>query len=496
MKRNFSRKDQASVLITALLTITILTMICATSLYVTSQTANAGMQTASWHQSLTGAESGVDAAVRALNTGIWTDWKTVNSSTLPTVEPTPGGTDAAVRPSSTQYNWLPSSALTVSFPGSEGATSISSWVTIDTAGMSAAQDTNGKQWYRVRATGQAAVSGPARVSANKLDNALRNTIGLKFNRKGGSVLGPTRTIEVIMQALTTSDWGRGLTLKNWLSMSGGGTLDSFDSSSPFKSTSHLFDAAKRQNHGDIGMNNSSGSDLRGTYVYGNLSYSGPAVKNTSHVQGTISTPFSVAIPGTSAPSGWASYTTYSSGNPGTLAAGSKTAPTYYKINGDVTVSGGQTLLVQQYDNNADNQIYVWVSGKLTTSGNGVISQDTNVKITWYVGGEITVSGDSYNNKSGYASNVAIVGYGNNKKATISGDGDFIGTLDAPGYDVTVSGSGSFIGALIADTLTISGGAGLHYDESLGNGGAGSPVGNYAFASWFEDNSDTARGIIY
>src|SRR6266446_5872116 len=63
--------ERGSVLLVALLTITILTLICATSLYVTSQNANAGMQTASWQQALTGAESGVDQAIRALNTSSW-----------------------------------------------------------------------------------------------------------------------------------------------------------------------------------------------------------------------------------------------------------------------------------------------------------------------------------------------------------------------------------------------------------------------------------------
>ena len=71
----------------------------------------------------------------------------------------------------------------------------------------------------------------------------------------------------------------------------------------------------------------------------------------------------------------------------------------------------------------------------------------------------------------------------------------LGIVNAPGYDATISGSGSYIGALIADTLTISGSASFHYDEALSDG-ASSAVGNYSFASWFEDNSDPARLIAY
>src|SRR5947209_2404604 len=165
-----SKAERASILIIALLSITVMTLICATSLYVTSQNAQTGMQTASWQQALTGAESGVDAAIRALNTpvnaGGWTNWKTV-TGTLPAIEP-PSGTGsnatAAPQPSPSpgQYNYLPSSALSLTMQG-EGATGVSAWVTVDTAGMSASPP-----WYRVRATGQSAVSGPHRVSANKL----------------------------------------------------------------------------------------------------------------------------------------------------------------------------------------------------------------------------------------------------------------------------------------------------------------------------------------
>jgi len=65
-----------------LMTITILTLLCATSLYVTSQDANATTQTTSWQQSIAGAEAAVDRAMNALNTtgkdpAAWAGWYTV-----------------------------------------------------------------------------------------------------------------------------------------------------------------------------------------------------------------------------------------------------------------------------------------------------------------------------------------------------------------------------------------------------------------------------------
>jgi len=157
------------------------------------------------------------------------------------------------------------------------------------------------------------------------------------------------------------------------------------------------------------------------------------------------------------------------------------------------VPGGQSLTITAANPAADNNyITIWVTGKLTTSGSGVINQDTNAKVTWIVDDDITVSGQSFNNAGGVASNLTIIGVGTGNKATISGSGSFIGTLNAPGFDVTISGSGGFSGAMIANTLNISGGASFHYDEALATGASSGAVGNYAFASWFEDNSDPYR----
>src|SRR5260370_21753720 len=111
---------QGTVLVIALLTITIMTLICATSLYITSQNANAGMQTASWQQALTGAESGVDAAIRALNewnngnpvpaSSPWANWKTNPGATAPAIQPA-GGSTASTTPASRHHNYLPPSPL-------------------------------------------------------------------------------------------------------------------------------------------------------------------------------------------------------------------------------------------------------------------------------------------------------------------------------------------------------------------------------------------------
>ena len=139
-------------------------------------------------------------------------------------------------------------------------------------------------------------------------------------------------------------------------------------------------------------------------------------------------------------------------------------------------------------------VIIWVTGKFTTSGSGFITQDPNVKATWVADNNITVSGNSYNNQSGYAAYASFVGVGaNHYTVTDSGSATFIGTINAPGYDITISGTGAFSGAVIGNTITLSGSGGFHYDEVLGGS---YNVANYAYASWFEDNSDPTRGITY
>jgi hypothetical protein len=538
MKTTPDRGDQGSVLMMALLSITILTLICATSLYIASQNTNSGMQTAAWQQSLTTAESGVDAAVRALNTGVWTNWKTVSTATLPTTEPASGtGSNATTTPTTSQYNYLPSSALALTMQG-EGVSSVSAWVTIDTAG---GLSNSSGSWYRVRSTGQSNVQSNSvltRVSNNRLDSDLRNTITMNFNRKGASTRGPSRTIEVIMQPIPQGGSAKGITVGTWLQMTGGGSADAFTSpngqwSLAYRDTSYPLIVEEGATGGSAKFANTDQ-----TYVYGGVAYSGTAPKNVNasgppaDVVGQVSTPASVSLPPPTDPtpisgqSGHYSWTyqnpwsgvtstynlnstaTYNGGgglptSGGTAvtsitANGTSTSPGLIIINGDFTVPGGTNFTINPTTTGnppvaspSNSYLIVWVKGKFTTSGSGLITQVTGTNVTWIVDKDITVSGDSYSNQNGTASNDSFVGVGTNNKFTDSGSGTFTGTVNAPGYDGTISGSGDYTGAFAGSTLTISGSGSFHYDESL-SAGSSPTVGNYAYASWFEDNADATH----
>ena len=553
MKINSTEKEKGSVLITAMFTITIVAMICATSLFVMSQNTSTGVQTAGWQQALTGAEMGIDTAIRALNeNGIgsanaWTNWKTVSSilpSPSPSGSPVQGFTyeptgvasaTATAPPTSSQYNYLPSttSQMIVNYPNSEGTASVSAWVTIDTAG--GLSDSSGS-WYRIRSTGQVSFKSNSvyrRVSNNRLDNDLRNTLALNFNRKGSSNAGPTRTIEVVVAPVPKGGSAKGITLSGWLQMTGGGSADSFSSpngqwSSVYRDPTNPLLVAE----GATG-NSAKFANTGQTYVYGGVSYSGTAPTNVNansgnppvkDVLGQVSTPASVSLPaptdpvavsGNSGHYNWTNQdpwdgvtTTYSALNSSTISGGNTTvtasgtasSPTLLIVNGDFTVSGGQTFTINATKTGSpptvspsNSYLIIWVKGgQFTTSGSGTISQAAGTNVTWIVDKDITVSGNSYQNLNGTAATDSFVGVGTNNKFTDSGSATFTGTVNAPAYAGTISGSGDFTGAFAGANLTISGSGGFHYDEALSGGSSNPAVGNYAFASWFEDNSDPIR----
>jgi len=503
--------EKGSVLIMALLVMTVLAIICATSLTITSQNQSSSMQTASWHQSLAGAEIGVDRAIRALNTGSWTGWYNV-SGTPSSTQPTPSGSpNANAAPISGQYNYFATSsgAPTLTMGGvsgttgaPEGNTKVWGWVTVDPALV----DSKGRQYYRIRSIGLAGADNLHGVSMNKLDNDLRNGIALRYNRKTNTAVAAgqaqaSRTIEVIVKPNSNALWTRAVTLNGQIDMSGSSYIDSFDSSNPFKSTNGLYDSSKRQSNGDVGTLASTGSDLKSMYVYGSLTYSGPIPSNAGNVQGQKSTPFNAQITPVTSP-GWTSgYTdkgTFSGSD--TIPAGTKASPAKYKYT-SLTVPGGGVYTLSAPNTGTDNNyVEIWITGKLTTSGSGYIVVSSGVNAIFHVGDDITVSGGStlgpLVNQNGRAASVTINGYGGaGSKATISGSGAILAVVNAPNYAVTISGSGSFHGAVIGNTMSLSGSGGFHFDESLNNSG-NSAYGNYSFASWFEDNSDPIRGVTY
>jgi len=110
---------------------------------------------------------------------------------------------------------------------------------------------------------------------------------------------------------------------------------------------------------------------------------------------------------------------------------------------------------------------LYVKGDVKVTGDGYIMIQTNASLTLYAEGKNNViSGTSLVNITGKPANFSYIGVGNNAKLDISGQGSFVGTINAPQTDLSMSGTAQVYGAAIINTFSSSGSASLHYDEDL------------------------------
>ena len=460
--RSIRRHQSGSAILAALAILAVTMVAVGAALFEASHRFRASHQSTRWAQAAQAAEAGAEIALMTAQKYSWS---------------ADGWSGAPGAPGASPV--IKSIALDAGVPG---AGSIVASMAVDTI------DIGGSEWLRIRAKGIADLAGGARAGIDPRDVLLRK-LSLKTDRDTGStVTSPqaTRTIEIL--ARSKSPFDRAVLLDKELNMSGGGWIDSFDSSDPTKSTSSLYDIAKRQSNGHVDVNDTRGvSDLAGTYVYGNVAYSGPAILNTNNVQGTVSAPFSKAVRSVSAP-GWTIFNPLPTiiNNTATLTGGTPASPALYKVS-SVNISGGKVLTLAPHAVGVESYAEIWVSGNFTTSGDGYILQQPGVHVTYHIEGDITVSGSSFDNQSNVAGNniIEVVSppAGVSQTVTVSGTGALIGAINAPGADFTLSGATDLSGAVIGKTMNISVGASIHYDEALANM-SGSHDG-FSVRSWTE-----------
>jgi hypothetical protein len=472
---------QGSTFVVALLVIATLSLIGAHVLLTLTERYRYHMQTSSWQEALLAAEAGGDMAMSAFINSGWPDGTTFSP------------------PSTSSTNTY---TTTLTHSTGEGSNKVAVIVKVDAP--ASLSDSSG-QWYRVRATGISEVPKIMHigyeptlldVNGNKQPHSdMLRKFSFRTDKSGGLLSLPqvSRTIEIIVQPGSRSPFLGPIILNNQLTMSGGGIIAGMDSSSSLYSTNRQYDSAKKLPNSAVTVNiiqTNDKSDLKDTYVYGNIAYNGTAVKNDDNVQGTVTTPSSATTAPVSKPN-W----TVISPNPtivngsATLNAGTKSSPTYYKLS-SLTVPGGQVLTLRNPTPGTDAYINIWVTGNFTTSGSGYIKQEANVHVTYYVEGDITVSGSSFNNVNGVAADNVIYGVtpsdGSHPKVTVSGGGNFVAAIDAPAFNFKISGSAVATGASIGNTMDISGGASVIYDAALKNFSGANGTTTYKVASWVED----------
>jgi len=305
-----------------------------------------------------------------------------------------------------------------------------------------------------------------------------------------------RTVKVGTSLDNTGDAKGGIHGRGKITFSGGGSLDSFDSSDPNYSNNGQYDATKRKANG-IALSNSSVADavhVDNSHIYGTV-ITGPGAGTVTVNGGSVgdlawnasSTGIqtghqtgdaNVQFDDVAAPFVWGSGSTPTTGsvsgtNYNYVLDGA--ANTKWNL-GSVNIGGGKSLIVTGGD------VTLYVSGNFTTSGSGFVYVAPGASLKLYTTGTFTVSGTGVMNGTGYAGNLAIYGLGTaTSNWAYSGSSAFIGTLYSPYDNFTFSGSAGAFGSFTGNNVTISGGASVHYDEHLSGGSSA----EYIASTWNE-----------
>lgn len=177
------------------------------------------------------------------------------------------------------------------------------------------------------------------------------------------------------------------------------------------------------------------------------------------------------------------------------------APQIYSLSGDIALknSTGSTLRII-------GPVRIILAGSLTASAGGtgidiklmpqlfttaaatVLVNDNVPPMQLWIGGDLTLTGQGVTNPYQNAASAQIYGTAavpsgstGTQSFKIAGNGQLSATVWAPNADLTIVGNGAVFGSFVANTVTASGNAEFHYDESLATNG----TGKFSIALWRE-----------
>jgi len=346
--------------------------------------------------------------------------------------------------------------------------------------------------------------------------AARSTVTL-----GGATTGSIeKWIEVTLAK--TSKFANGLVAKQTITFNGNNaTVDSWNSDPDHNPATAAvdYDSSSMRANGSVGsISVAVGSiGVNNADIFGYASTGGAAVTVGSQgkvgpfgtgngviAAGHTSTNFSATFDPVSAPT--ATY----------LSIGAISSTTTLPVsNSDahVTIDGVDTYYYTSPKVDLTNNALNITAGKrvilqltnTTTSisvggGTGAINVNVGAKLEIYTPGDISVAGNGVMNggtsdaTANQPINFQIWGTKTTgtQNISVSGNGVFSGVIYAPQGSVTMNGggnSGNVSGSIVANDITLNGSCKFHYDESLGNFGAGNP---FRVTKWKELTSATDR----
>jgi hypothetical protein len=273
-------------------------------------------------------------------------------------------------------------------------------------------------------------------------------------------------------------------------MSGGAYTDSFDSTTPLKSTNGLYDATKRGEEGGVATNSiGDTSNIGNCYIWGDALSNGGTIPNTGYVQGEIINNFRTELPRVDRPEFWSTNPTPSTlSGVQTLVAGTKDYPACFKVT-DINLGSKDRLTISNPTPGQASYVEIWCTGEMKTNAQAVMTFEAGVVVKFFVEGNFSIAGGGVNNLSNRAANLFLYGItppdGIAREFKLAGSADFTGVIYCPGFNFVSTGGGNYQGAIVAKTANVTGNAGFHYDESLGLVDSDT-FGGYEMNSWIED----------
>lgn len=246
-------------------------------------------------------------------------------------------------------------------------------------------------------------------------------------------------------------------------------IDSYDSSNPAKSTGGQYDVAKRQNNGDVATNgvelNAGGADIYGSLYVG---VNGSITNNAGFYQPSDETKtvgFQVDIPNPVlnwSPPGGAALSLDATHSSSTVVGGDYTISS-------ISVAGNNSVIIDA----TTTTVRLYVTGDISVVGNGSISIiGTHSVEVWFLG-NVSLGGNGITVPANYIpANVKFIGMapaaGVTKTVSDVGNGQFTGSIYAPGHNISIAGNGIINGAIVGNNITMVGNATMHYDEAINN----------------------------
>lgn len=157
----------------------------------------------------------------------------------------------------------------------------------------------------------------------------------------------------------------------------------------------------------------------------------------------------------------------------------------------ISLSGNQTLTIL---GDVTLTLTATVGSALDVTGNASILIPEGSSLTLYAEADIKIAGKGLANANNRPASCRLIGTGTNpggQSVHVAGNGALKAALYAPNADVQVNGNGDVMGAVVGRTVTFTGNAAFHYDESLAYEGEDAPFG---VTRWRELTNATDRAV--